>query len=149
MSSYLIFTGQLRVLKVDQTDDDENGNPRITPAGSIIEIIDIWKTGGTYQFSMGCPATGANWFFDREELLRESSTPPMPENPFKDSLTFRLSLQVDKEKTIRQFMERKVDELMQDGIRDVVGCLTKWAMDGVNLGSDKEIVGLAEGLFDS
>ena len=44
----------------DETDDDENGEARVTPAGSRWEVINL--DGMTRM--LGCPATGATIFIE-------------------------------------------------------------------------------------
>ena len=69
-------------------------------------------------------------------------------NPFRNALSFSESLKTNREETIRLLMVRRVEEWLEDGRRSVIECLTRWAMDGLNLGNDKVILGLAEGSFD-
>ena len=69
-------------------------------------------------------------------------------NPFQNARSFSAALKTNREETIRRLMEIRVDELLEDGRKSVVECLTRWAMDGLNLADDEVILGIAEGLFD-
>lgn len=61
---------------------------------------------------------------------------------------FEALLKTNRESAIAWFMATKVDEWMNDGIEEVVRCLTSWAMHCVNLGDDDEILDMAEPLFE-
>jgi hypothetical protein len=69
-------------------------------------------------------------------------------NPFQNALSFSKALKTNREETIRLLMERRAEEWLEDGRGSAIECLTRWAMDGLNLGDDKAILGLAEGLCD-
>jgi hypothetical protein len=45
-------------------------------------------------------------------------------------------------------MEAKVEEWYDGTRQTMIEMLTRWAMDGLNLGDDMVILGLAEGSFD-
>ena len=64
------IAGQRRILKVDQTDDDD-GTERVTPAGSIVEILDVTRDSPN-PYTVGCPETGGTWFFTAAELDAET-----------------------------------------------------------------------------
>ena len=70
-------------------------------------------------------------------------------DPFRNASLFIEALECNREATIRLLMERRVEEWLEDGRGAAIGCLTRWAMDGLNLGDDNVILGLAEGLFDN
>ncbi len=69
-------------------------------------------------------------------------------DPFRNASSFVKALETNREETIRLLMERRVEEWLEEGRGVAIGCLTRWAMDGLNLGDDIVILGLAEGLFD-
>ena len=69
-------------------------------------------------------------------------------NPFQNALSFSEAIKTNREETIRRLMEIRVYELLEDGRKSVVVCLTRWAMEGLNLADDEVILGLAEGLVD-
>ena len=69
-------------------------------------------------------------------------------NRFRNALSLSEALKTNREETIRLLMERRVEEWLEDGRRSAIECLTRWAMDGLDLGDDTVILGLAEGLFD-
>lgn len=72
MQSCKFCVGDEFVLVKPQCDDDELGNPRTTPAGSIVRIDRVWPDQrACYQIS--CPATGGWWFFGEEELASQCS----------------------------------------------------------------------------
>ena len=70
-------------------------------------------------------------------------------DPFRNASSFLQALESNREATIRLLMERRVEEWLEDGRGVAIGCLTRWAMDRLNLGDDNVILGLAEGLFDN
>ncbi len=72
----------------------------------------------------------------------------MSKNPFKSMKVFSQSLKSHRKETLELLAERKIDELMQDGIRDVIGCLARWMTDGLNFGDDDILCGLAESLIE-
>ena len=131
---------QQRILMTQQVDDDD-GVERITPAGSIVEISDVIE-GQENCLSVGCLETGGSWFFTPDEWYTETI------NPFESVEKFRKSLQLHRQSTIYLLMERKVEEMLEDGRHEIVGCLTIWAMDGIDLGNDEVLTGLAENSID-
>lgn len=70
-------------------------------------------------------------------------------DPFRNASSFSEALESNREETIRLLMERRVEEWLEDGRGVAIDCLTRWAMDGLNLGDDNVILELAEGLFDN
>jgi len=69
-------------------------------------------------------------------------------NPFRNALSFSEALRTNREETIRLLMEARVEEWYDGTRQTMIEMLTRWAMDGLNLGDDKVILGLAEGSFD-
>ncbi len=58
---------------------------------------------------------------------------------------FKKLLRMDRPQTIQLLMEAKVHEWMNDGEEGVVRCLTQWAINGINLGDDDDLLDLSEG----
>lgn len=54
------------ISKLDELDDDEHGEERITPAGSVWEVTGVDVDAGV--FHIACPATGA-WICPCEKAL--------------------------------------------------------------------------------
>lgn len=132
--------GELRRLTRHKT-DDEDGQLHITPAGSIVEVlpIDLFS-----QIRIRCPATGGQWVFSEAEWETEAEPVWLPENRFESADAFFIALRLDKQETLRQLMEAKIEE-NYDGTRGtLVEMLTGWAVHGVNLGDENTILGMAE-----
>ncbi len=126
--------------------DDNDGEERITPVGSIVEVLHFLPSDRT--FHVGCPITGATWFLSQTQFLTDTKDVEVPTNPFKNATTFSDALIMNRKSTLQLFVEKKVDELMQDGIRDVIGCLARWMLDGVNFGDHDTVCGLAESMLE-
>lgn len=67
---------------------------------------------------------------------------------FDNADLFRQALQADRAEAIKRLMDRKVEEWLNDGPEEVARCLACWAEQGLNLGSDDDLVAIAESLFE-
>lgn len=65
--------GQRLRLTKEQVDDND-GEERVTPAGSIVVIErGLDRTDGSH-YAVGCPETGAMFWFDKAELDAETES---------------------------------------------------------------------------
>jgi len=69
-----IPVGSQRILNTPQTDDDENGAERVTPAGYAVELL---RVDSENVLAIGCPGTGGAWIFTRAEWFRLSDPVPV------------------------------------------------------------------------
>ena len=58
---------------------------------------------------------------------------------------FQELLETDRPQAVQLLMEAKVHEWMNDGEEEVARCLTQWAINGIDLGSNDDLLDLAEG----
>lgn len=64
--------GDSFLLTGPQRDDDEQGNPRLTPSGSLVEVVAVVDENTVNKYLVGCPETGGQWFFSAEELSQHA-----------------------------------------------------------------------------
>jgi len=124
---------------------EEAGGSKI-PAGSIIAVDSVWSDHeGGIQFVDD--KTDLGFFLKRPDIKTWLLKPRLPIDIFENEQSFREALAADRKEAIRQLMERKVDEWLEDSRAAAVGCLTQWALDELNLGKNDTLVGIAENQF--
>jgi hypothetical protein len=62
--------GERRRLLVPMHDDND-GFERVTPAGSVVEVAEVFPDQESC-YLIGCPATGGTNFFSEMEVMRDT-----------------------------------------------------------------------------
>ena len=117
------------VCAIQRVDDWLDGEPRFADDEEAQQFVRALAFAGSV--------------YHKQALLLHGTRVP-DNNIFLNAKTLSNALFRDREETVRQIMERIVDDNLEDGRGSLVGCLTCWAMTGIDLGNDRTLLGLAE-----
>lgn len=126
----------------------------LASAGDVVEVIRSerdepeWKWECT-RFPKKTGSGMITLFYMSDKLLRQYAVKVVvAPNRFQNEDQFRIALFLDFEETVRQLMERKVDEWLEDNREQAASCLTYWVTHGYDLSQTDTLVAIAESQFD-